>query len=81
MATKSDILEIKELLLKIKDQIPKVQAEKEWAKSPEVKAILGCSNGTLQSLRIKGKLSSKKVLGTHYYKLSDVRSLLNAGNK
>lgn len=43
-----------------------------WLRGREVKQMLGdISETTLQNLRIEG-LQSSKVLGTHYYLLSDV---------
>ena len=52
--------------------------EKEWLKTSDVLEILGCSPGTLQNLRINGLLASPKLMGTHYYKKSDVYTLLES---
>jgi hypothetical protein len=51
----------------------------EGYKTKQVRKILGCSNGKLQSLRIAGKLRSKKVGGTVYYNRDDVQKLITEG--
>ncbi len=78
--TKSDLTEFKkELLSEIKAFIsPTDQPRKSWLKSNEVRQILGCSHGTLQNLRINGKLLPTKVLGTYYYESEQVMSLLKS---
>jgi len=81
LVTKNDLTELKDLLLEIRESIKKSPSKIEYLKSKEAKAILNCSSGTLQSLRISGKLPSQKILGTHYYKYSDVQSLLNGNSK
>ena len=52
----------------------------EFLKTSQVRKILNCSNGKIQSLRITGKLRSKKVGGTLYYKQEDVKRILEQGN-
>ena len=51
----------------------------EGYKTKQVRKILDCSNGKLQSLRISGKLRCKKIGGTLYYRRDDVEKLLNEG--
>jgi len=51
----------------------------EGYKTKQVRRILGCSNGKLQSLRITGKLRAKKVGGTVYYNRDDVQKLITEG--
>ncbi len=46
-------------------------------KTKDVRKLLGCSTNKLVSLRISGKLRSKKVGGTVYYCRNDVERLLN----
>lgn len=55
---------------------PEITGKKEWLKSDEVKKLLCISTGTLQNLRIAGKLKPSKLGGIHYYKLSEIESLL-----
>ena len=68
LVTKQDLQEFKEELLseikKMTDDKPKM---KKWLKSHEVKGILGCSDSTLQNLRINGTLEYGRVGGTIYY--------------
>ncbi len=67
LITKQDLQEFKEELLseikKMTDDKPKM---KKWLKSHEVKEILGCSDSTLQNLRINGTLEYGRVGGTIY---------------
>ena len=55
--------------------------KKEWLRCAEVRQLLNISTGTLQNLRISGKLKSQKVGSMHYYRRSDVDNLLNGGPK
>lgn len=48
-----------------------------WLKSIEVKELLGCSDSTLQKLRLSGKLPFTKLSGTYYFKRDDIANLLN----
>ena len=51
---------------------------KEWLKSEEVKKLLKISAGTLQTLRIKGKLHYSKIGGTYYYRYQEIQQMLAA---
>lgn len=42
-------------------------------KTKQVRELLGCSTNKLQVLRLSGKLRTKKVGGTVYYKKEDVK--------
>lgn len=54
--------------------------EREYLRTKEVKELLGgISNGTLQNLRVKGLLNPSKIEGVFYYKLSEIKSLLDEG--
>lgn len=53
-------------------------AIKKWLKSTEVRRLLSISPGTLQNLRITGKLPFSKLGGIHYYRYEDVQEILNA---
>lgn len=55
------------------------QHEKEWLRTKEVKAMLGISNGTLMNLRVKGLLKPSKIEGVYFYRLSEIKQLLDAG--
>jgi hypothetical protein len=49
---------------------------KEWLRCADVRKILKVSTGTVQNLRISGKLKSHKVGGIHYYKLTDIENMI-----
>lgn len=53
----------------------------EWLKSKVVRKILDMSPGSLQNLRITGKIRFKKVLGSYYYNKSDIEKLFNDERK
>lgn len=48
----------------------------QWLRSADVRKLLKISPGTLQNLRITGKLPYKKVGGTIFYNQNDVNSML-----
>lgn len=48
---------------------------KEWLKGIEVRKLLNISPGTLQNLRITGKLRSTKVGGIYFYRHQDIEKL------
>ncbi|BAU51982.1 helix-turn-helix domain-containing protein [Mucilaginibacter gotjawali] len=54
----------------------KQQDNKEWLRCADVRKMLKISTGTVQNLRISGKLKSQKVGGIHFYKLADVQNML-----
>jgi len=47
----------------------------EWLKSRVVRKMLDISTGSLQNLRITGKIRFKKVLGSYYYNSADLMHL------
>ncbi len=47
----------------------------EWLKGRAVRKLLDISSGTLQNLRISGKIRYRKVLGSYYYNRSDLMKL------
>ena len=49
----------------------------EWLKSKVVRRLMDMSAGTLQNLRITGKIRFKKILGSYYYNRSDLLNLFN----
>ena len=66
--------DLKELFLS--KQTPK----REWLRSNEVIKLLKISPGTLQNLRIAGKLRPSKIGGILLYHNADIDKLLNANN-
>lgn len=55
----------------------KESIQPEWLKSRAVRKLLDISPGTLQNLRITGKVRYKKVLGSYYYSKEDLMRLFN----
>lgn len=55
----------------------KEAVQPEWLKSRAVRKMLDISPGTLQNLRIAGKVRFKKVLGSYYYSKEDLMRLFN----
>jgi hypothetical protein len=53
------------------------QQTKNWLRGSEVRKMLMISPGTLQNLRISGKLKSSKVGSIHYYRYADIEVLLD----
>lgn len=49
--------------------------EPEWLRSKAIRRIMDISPGTLQNLRVTGKIRFRKVMGSYYYNKSDVMSL------
>jgi len=81
LITSEDLKQFKnEMLSEIKQLISKPQGQtKQWLKSNDVRKLLKISPGTLQSLRINGKLCFTKIGGIIYYKLEDINRLLEGG--
>lgn len=48
----------------------------EWLRCSDVRKLLKISTGTIQNLRISGKLKSNKVGSIHFYKRSDVEDMI-----
>ncbi|RYJ44316.1 helix-turn-helix domain-containing protein [Flavobacterium beibuense] len=55
----------------------KPDTEPEWLKSRAVRKLLDISPGTLQNLRINGKVRFRKVLGSYYYNKPDLMELFS----
>lgn len=55
-------------------------AVKEWLRSSEVRRLLKISPGTLQNLRVTGKLKSTKIGGIYFYPYINIELLLNTRN-
>ena len=50
---------------------------KPWLRGNEVKKLLGISEGSLQQLRVSGKLKGSKVGGIYYYRYTDIDKMMN----
>jgi hypothetical protein len=76
--TKDDLQAFRVQLISDLKQIftPPQRMEAEWLRSSDVRKLLRISPGTLQGLRINGKLKSSKVGGVHFYRYSDLEKLL-----
>lgn len=77
--TTEDLLEFRmELLEDIKKLLNNQsgQVNKKWLKSPEVRALLGISPGTLQNLRINGTLPYTRIGGVLYYDYQEIMQVL-----
>lgn len=53
------------------------QIEVEWLKARVVRKMLNISPGSLQNLRITGKVRYKKVMGSYYYSREDLMKLFS----
>jgi hypothetical protein len=59
----------------------KQSANMEWLRSNEIRKALKISAGTLQNLRVTGKLKSVKFGGILFYRNSDLEKLLDSRNQ
>ncbi|MBP4139212.1 DNA-binding protein [Flavobacterium sp. P7388] len=80
--TKDDLRQFGLLLLndirKIIDESKtdeKESQDSEWLKSRVARKLMDMSAGSLQNLRVTGKVRFKKVLGSYYYNKTDLRKL------
>lgn len=76
--TKEDLELFRQALLDdIKLLIRPIEKDnEEWLRCSDVRKLLKISTGTIQNLRISGKLKSNKVGGIHLYKRSDVENMI-----
>lgn len=65
------LADIENLILKKDNNI----IETEWLRSKDIRKILNVSPGTLQNMRIAGKLKYRKILGSYYYNKNDLENL------
>jgi hypothetical protein len=82
--TKDDLEVFRQALLHdIKALIRPLEMDnEEWLRCSDVRKLLKISTGTIQNLRISGKLKSNKVGSIHFYKRSDVENMImGKGNK
>lgn len=59
----------------------KQSANMEWLRSNEIRKALKISAGTLQNLRVTGKLKPVKIGGILFYRNSDLEKLLDSRNQ
>ncbi|MFA6083379.1 helix-turn-helix domain-containing protein [Mucilaginibacter sp.] len=78
VVTKDDLEAFRQTLLNdIRTLLANNKPEtKEWLRCADVRKMLKVSTGTVQNLRITGKLKSQKIGGMHFYKLSDIQNML-----
>ncbi len=77
--TKQDLQEFKsELIQEMKDFMqPGCNVNtKKWLRSIEVRDLLKISTGTLQTLRVSGKLKHTRIGSIIYYDQDDIQKLL-----
>lgn len=86
--TKDDLRQLSIMLLHDIEKIieKKITADtgnepQEWLRSKSVRQILDISPGTLQNIRITGKIRFRKVMGSYYYSRTDLLKLFGDGNK
>lgn len=78
--TKEDLKVFRMVLLQdigelLKQSDLKAEMSAEWLRSKAIRNFMDISPGTLQNLRITGKIRFKKVMGSYYYNKSDVLNL------
>lgn len=80
LLTKEDLQTFRlQLLSDLKALInTKENANVEWLRSNEIKKKLKISPGTLQNLRISGKLKPTKIGGIYFYRNSDLEKLFSS---
>lgn len=84
LITKDDLEKFRQSLLNDIKRIlePSKKQTDEWLRCSDVRKLLKVSTGTIQNLRISGKLKSNKVGGIHFYRRSDVEQMIvGKGNK
>ncbi|MEO8238448.1 MAG: DNA-binding protein [Flavobacterium sp.] len=70
------INDIREIVEKV-ETIEKDTVYPEWLKSRVVRKLMDMSPGSLQNLRVTGKIRFKKVLGSYYYNKTDLMDLFS----
>lgn len=70
------INDIREIVEKA-ETIEKDTVHPEWLKSHVVRKLMDMSPGSLQNLRVTGKVRFKKVLGSYYYNKTDLMNLFS----
>lgn len=71
------IEDIKKILQTYHSENTENNENTEWLRSKMIRKILNISPGTLQNLRMSGKIRFRKVLGSYYYSKSDLLKLFD----
>lgn len=62
--------------------VPPAQSEKrEWLRSKEIREILRISPGTLQNMRVNGKITPARIGGIFFYRKDDLEKLLDSNDE
>lgn len=86
--TKEDLMQFRKLLLDDFEKMFRSNEESkeeqnnedlEWLRSKAIRRIMDISPGTLQNLRVTGRVRHRKIMGSYYYNKSDVVNLFNNG--
>ena len=75
MLTKDDLRQLRILIVNDIKELLEIELKKtdeddlnsEWLRSKSVRKFLDISPGTLQNLRISGKIQFKQIMGSYYY--------------
>lgn len=86
--TKDDFRQFRMLLLNDIEQLidkkitttVSTSNEQEWLRSKSIRNIMDISPGTLQNIRIAGKIRFRKIMGSYYYSRTDLLKLFGDGN-
>ncbi|MBW7941048.1 MAG: helix-turn-helix domain-containing protein [Candidatus Kuenenia stuttgartiensis] len=76
---KNDIKELLELTENVTRKYSPIFKQVKWLDNQEVCLMMNITKRTLQTYKDKGLLPYSKLNRKNYYKLSDVRALLEAG--
>ncbi len=78
IVTKEDLEAFRIILLKdiLRLFTGSALAAKPWLTGKEVRKLLPISAGTLQTLRVTGKLKAIKIGGTYYYRFEDIDKMM-----
>lgn len=76
--TKDDLQQFKqEMLVEISKLLKiKPDTQRQWLQSYEVRKLLKISPGTLQHLRVNGKLPYSKIGGKMFYDFNDISKMI-----
>ena len=77
--TKEDLRQFRLELLEDLKKIfipPQSLNERKWLRTSEVRKLLKISPGTLQCLRVSGKLHPSRIGSMMYYKIEEINDLL-----
>lgn len=78
IATKADILELKESILESLQRTSTTSKPRKWLRSKDVEKMLSISSSGLQNMRIKGTIPFIKLDGTILYEYEDILQILES---